>query len=448
MTINYTNLFTNAGKYVKIINRYKALYTGFDTDYSGVASVLETSGRDDLLSGQFQQFEGFKNGILGWIQQLRSQQSRVMTNREAVLVELPVGSSSDLNTVLKLLYADMITNAQNVLKSTITLSAVTASKTNANAGICVVDKVLDGYSPPSPGWPAIKGYAGENSQVGLTDTHFLTCTSDLPTDGVPDGSESFTWIGKPNPGDPYSYRSYGSGSGPTVRTLQGNSLLSNLEFETFSSNAPGSWTLDSGTAGTHVFSDTTGAKVKRGTYSLKLTGDAAATITLSQAAATLVKPYKRYVVGFWVLGNAAMATGTLTISFTSASGGYTAGATEKVSMNAAAIQAATAYVWKSFYVNMPADIPTDLKLTISLTGPATNAQSLWIDGGGFQAVDWFNGHSTYVYAGSDNFVRGDNFTYTCTNDEAGVFQTAFAKLFRIQFPSVAAAPTIAEALAT
>lgn len=448
MALNYTNLFTNAGKYVKSVNRYKGLYAGLDTDYSGVASVLETSGRDDLLSGEFERFQSYKDAVLGWIGQLRGQVGRVMTNREAVLVELAVGSQSDFNTVIKLMYADMVLNTQNVLKNTITLGSVTATKTNANAGICVVDKVLDGYTQPSAGWPAISGYTGLNSEVGLTDTHYVTCLTDLPSNGVADGSESFAWVGKPSMGDPYHYRSYGSGTGPTIRTLQGNSLLSNLEFETFSSNAPGSWTLDSGTAGTHVFSDTTGAKVKRGTYSLKLTGDAATTITLSQAAATLVRPLKRYVVGFWVLGNASMAAGTLTISFTSASGGYTAGASEKISLNAAAIQALTTYGWKSFYVNMPADVPTDLKLTISLTGPATNAQSLWIDGGGFQAVDYFNGHSAYIYAGSDNFIRGDNFTYTCTNDEAGVFQTAFAKLFRIQFPSVAAAPAIAEALAT
>jgi hypothetical protein len=115
-------------------------------------------------------------------------------------------------------------------------------------------------------------------------------------------------------------------------------------------------------------------------------------------------------------------------------------------MNAAALAAQTTFGWKYFWIVMPQEIPDDFELVIKWTG-TPSAHSLYVNGGGFKEATYFNGHAAMMVAGDEPLIRGDSFTYTVTNDYAGVFQTAFAKLFGVQLPSDAT-PTQADSLAT
>jgi hypothetical protein len=337
----------------------------------------------------------------------------------------------------------MVDATESITPNTVTFGGVTASLVHASSGgYAYLDKVLDGVTSPHPGYPVIPAHVGLDSELALTDSMSLVCVADSETDGLTEGQEQFQWNGKPTAGHNYHWLDYGSGTGPVVTPIQAGGLMLNMEFQDFTSNLPDSWDLDTGTVVTHVDDDT--SNFQRGDTSLKLTGDASlAAIQISQTNTSFV-PLKRYAVGFWVKGNAGVSAGTLTIQFEGT--GYTAGSTEKITMNAAALAAATVFTWKYFWVNMPAEIPDDFELVIKWTG-TPSAHSIYINGGGMQESTYFNGHTVMITAGSDPFIRGDSLVYTVTNDYAGVFQTAFAKTLGIQLQSDGS-PTQADSLAT
>lgn len=443
MAINYAQLFGDTGEFVQRVNDFYALYAALDTDFSEIEADLDSSGRQDVLTGIYDIFEQYKGNVLGWIGLMIDKTSQRITNRDSVLDELRL-EATDAKTVLIELWRDMVANAQTIERSSVTIGAVSEDKTNTNAGSVLIDKVLDGVSEPHNSYPANWYYNGENSELAGAETVYVQCILDSESDGLTEGAEQFRIDGTVLQPSPYHWNAFGSGPGPTFTTLQGASLMSNFEFEDFTSNVPDSWTLDSGTAGTHVSQDT--VTIHRGSSALELTGDAAqANIQISQVVpAGVLQPRKRYLVGFWVKGHASISAGTLTIQFEGT--GYAAAASEKVEMNAAALAAIPNFTFKYFYINWPTEPSDDMELVIKWTG-TPSAHSVFIDGGGIAAPVWHNGLNFIAYAGSEKFLRQDRFSSAITNDEAGVFQKFFRLAYGIQLPSDAA-PSIADTLAT
>lgn len=442
MAVVYADLFEDVGEYVQRVNDFVAIIAALDADYLEIAQELETNLRFDLLEGQFDQYEQYKAQVLGWIGNLKGQIEERLLHKSTMLDELVYGSDTSFESVVGALHKAMLDDTQSIVTNTVTLGSVLLTETGSSDGLLIVDKVLDGVNAPHPGWPAVRSYKGLDSQVGLTDEMAVTCTNDSETDGLTDGFEIFQWSGRPSSGDPYSWQTFGSGDGPTLTPVQAGGILLNAEFQNFTTtNTPDDWTISTGTVGTHIFEDTT---VHRGSKALKFTGNASlAAINIYQTLTTLI-PNKRYFVGFYVKGVAGVSSGTLTIQFEGT--GYTAGATEKIELNAAALAAQTTYEWEHFFVNMPVYIPSDFALVIKWTG-TPSAHSILINGGGLIEAVYFNGHCAGITAGSAPFLRTDRFTYTVTNNYNGVFQTAFAKLFGMQMPS-SGAPTQADSLAT
>jgi hypothetical protein len=447
MAVNYTDLFENIGEYVQRTNDFVGLYSALDTDLSEISSELQGNGRYDVLSGQYEQFEGFKGQVLGWITNMKNKVQELLLHRSTVLEQLSLGGNVSLSTVLLEVYRDMVANAQTVDGSTVSIGSVTEDKENTNAGVVLTGKVLDGVSQPHPGYIANPYYDGVDSELaGVSDTLVLTCVSDNETDRVQEGRETFNFGGKPAVTNQYSWNSYGSGSGSSIQPVQGYNLLSNMDFENFTSNTPDGWTVSTGTPGTHILEETT--DVYHGDSALTLTGNASlAAINLYQTInAGAFQPKRRYLVACYVLGDASISAGTLTIQFEGT--GYSAASSEKIEMNAAALAAQTTYGLEHFYINMPADIPDDMKLVIKWTG-TPSAHSLSIDWLGAGPVTYFNGIHFNVVAGSEKFLRNDRYSFDVTNNEAGVFQAAFRKMFGFQLPSDAGGTeTIDDALAT
>lgn len=445
MAVNYTDLFEDLGEFVQRINDFVALYAALDTDFSEIEAELEGNNRADILSGTYEIFEGYKGSVLTWISGMQSKTQQRLMQRETILEELGL-QTIDVRTVLRALYRDMVDNTQTIDASTVTVGAVTADKVNTNAGGLLVDKKLDGVTSPHQSYDANWEYNEVDSELAGTETMWVECTADSSSDGATEGAETFIIMGQVASPSPYHWQNYGTGPGPTLTVLQGASILSNLEMEDFTSNVPASWTLDAGTAGTHVLEET--VTVHRGDSALEFTGDAAqASIQVSQAVTTgLFTPRRRYLCGFWIQGQAGTSAGTLTIQFEGT--GYTAAASEKIELNAAALAALTSYDFKYFYINWPTEPPDDMELVIKWTG-TPSAHSVFIDGGGVAPVVYHNGVNFMVYAGSEEFIRHDRFTLDITNDAAGVFQEFFRKTYGVQMPSNnAGAETIADTLAT
>lgn len=443
MAVNYDDLFEDLGEFVQRINDFSALFSALDTDFSEIESDLDANGRQDILSGTFEIFEGFKGQLVGWIGAMQAKCTQRLTHRSTILEELRL-ESTGVQVVLAELIRDMIANSETVEISTVTVGSITDTKTNANAGGCLVDKVLDGVNAPHANYQPNWYYNGVDSELAGSETMYVQCIRDSQSDGATEGAETFRVDGQVQNASPYSWQNYGSGPGPQLTVLQGASILTNLEMENFTSNVPAGWTVNAGTAGTHLLEETT--TVHRGAAALELVGDAAqASIQISQAvAAGVFTPRRRYCVGFWVRGNAGVSAGTLTIQFEGT--GYTAASTEKIEMNAAALAAQTAYGWEHFYINWPTEPPDDMKLVIKWTG-TPSAHNIFIDGGGVAPVVYHNGVNFMVYAGSEKFLRNDRFTLDITNNNAGVFQTFFRKTYGVQLPSDAT-PSNDDALAT
>lgn len=452
MAVNWTNLFTDAGAFIKVLNLYRTLagttVPGYATTLEG---VLAGTGNYPLLNGMPQKFETWQDAITGWCTELGGKAQERFVDRDLILEELPVGSSPSIQVVIGEMIRAMINASQTIDRSTVTLGSVTADAANSNTGIATIltTKVLDGVTNPGNNMPANRYYAGVDSELGVTaETMTITCTRDSSGVGATsEGSEQFEWKGEVQGRNAYDWRSEGSGNGPTFSMLNGSGMVNGGEFETHvtATNIPDGWTLTAGAATTNTVIDNTAGKVKRGTYSLKLLGSGAATITLQQTLPGGLVPLKRYALAAWVLGNASIAAGTLTIGFVGT--GYTPGGGETISLNAAALAALTSYGLQSAFITMPANIPSDMKLQITVTGTLTSGQGLWIDGLAFGPVIWHGGVGAVAVAGGTKTLKNDRFSFTVANNGAGVFQDFCRRQFGMQLPS-SGAPTIADSLAT
>jgi len=446
MALSYTNLFNILGEHVERVNEFRAIYTTIDTAESETEADYATASRYDLLAALPSMFKNFKTQVLSWISTVNAQATTALTDRDLVLKELPLGGATDVNTVLKYLFAQMILDSKTINRSSVTIGSVTRTVTNATAGTAVTSKVLDGYTAPMTGAMAISGYNGVDSELSFADTVTLRCVSDSET-GTSEGAEVFQWNGLPKPSfGQFGWESTGSGTGPSVTCLHSYSYFRNQDFEDFTTNAPDNWTIASGSAGTHIFENT--STPYHDDAGLKYTGDGAqATISITQTptSSNSLIPLKRYCLSCRVKGEAATLAGTLTIQFEGT--GYTAASSEKIELDATALSAQTSYDLEYFFINMPLEIPDDFKLVIKVTGTLTNAKSVYVDHLAFGPVTYENGVNVAIIAGATKFLKGDTLVFTISNNDAGVFQTWFRKMFLVQMPS-SGAPNIADSLAT
>ena len=454
---NYLDIFEDVGEFIEAIDQLRATCTGdasagldLTDNLSEINAELAGNGRYDVLSGVQELFDALRDSIIQQCEAgLGSFVTKRLLHRTTVLEKLPVASNAGIQEVLAAIIRDMsdVGTPQTVDRSTVTVGSITDD--SAGSGNVVVSKVLDGASSPGAGFAANPEYVGLNSELCVTsETMKLTCIRDADTDGVPSGEEIFRWEGGVKNRSKLDWRTEGSGIGPEVPTLNASQIVLNKDFEVFTTtNQPDNWDRDTGTLGTHIFESS--SSPFRGTKYLKLTGDGSlAAIQLSQTILTGLVPLRRYALAVMVKGEASTTNGTLTIQFESPSGGYSAGSSEKVSLDATALSAQTTFDIEYFFINMPAVIPSDMELVIKVTGTLTNAKSVHIDSLAFGPVSWHGGVNLFVYAGSTEYRRGDRFSWTIANDDAGTFQRFFRKFYGVQLPSAAAAAeTIDDALA-
>lgn len=454
MAIDYTNLFQDVGEFVEAVN----LFVGWSVnEVPGMATeiIAELAGnvRYDVAEGVDTTFQGYRDQLVGWAEQMGRKVEERLTNRDTVIEELPLSSGAGIGDVLIELMKDMIVNGESINQSTVTIGSVTADPGNVGDVTVLTSKVLDGATQPGSDMASYPSYAGLDSELAGTETITITCMSDSPSDGVTANTgEQFQVRGGAAGQSPFDWRSEGSGEGATIGLINASGLVTDGEFEEWGgtgNNTPTSWTIDTGTAGTHVFRESSGASVKQESYALRITGITGfPTIQVSQdtseGLASLV-PLKRYCVACWVLGNASIAAGALTIEFEGT--GYSPAVTEQIVMDTAALAAATSYTLKSFFITMPADIPTDLALVIKTTGTLTNGQSVRIDGLALGEVTYQGGIGLVLVGGATKALREDRYTFDVSNDGAGVFQEFFRRWLKVQLPSDGS-PTIADSLAT
>lgn len=441
--MNYTHLFTDIGSCIAPFNAFDTLARTTISGYlNDIIDAFESHDQQEPLEGAVSEIEGMKSTTDGWKQTLIGIIQRRLVD-DSVITDYEL-SNNALTSVLSALITDMRANSALVMESVVTVGSVSANASNNGNGTILLSKVLDGYNGPASGVSPHTDYNGRDSQLAApSDISVFTCVSDSQRDGATEGYESFSWTGTYNYGSPISYRTEGSGSGPGLSTVHASGLLSNMDFESFTSNAPDSWTIDNGTTGTHIFAEST--EYYRGSKCLEFTGNGSqATIGISQAFTIgQLAPLRRYCCAFRYKVSSVPGTGTMTVQCKGT--GYSASSSEKVSVAPGSLP--TSWTLGYFFVNLPAVIPSDFKLAIEVTGILAASVSLYIDSLGFGPVVYHNGVGAAAVAGSSRFMRGDSLTATITNNQTGVIQDFFRRAFRVQLPA-SASPTIADSLAT
>jgi len=410
-------------------------------EYTGAPLV-----HDDLVDGVATLIDGLKDTVIIQAQNIAGLAIARLQNKETILDEMPqIAGSTTIATILFNLIRQMNDDDEDVEISILALSAVSEDKANTNAGVLLCDATLDGATAPSTDIALNPEYNGQLSELARVETFTAECTNDSEA-GTLVGGETFSLTGEKRRATPWDWRTDGSGLGANLTSVQGAGNILNNDFETFTvADTPDNWTIDAGTAGTHILEATSSGDVYHGSSSLGLVGDASlAAITLSQPITYALVPEKRYLFACYVKGNSSLSAGRLLIRFEDGAGVQVG--TAEIDMDTAALAAKTSFGIESFHCTMPAEIPDNIEIVITLDGTPSE-HSLYIDWMGFGPVTYHGGVNFALVAGSDIFLKGDRYKMTTSYTATGVFQDFFREFFRVQLPSDAS-PSQADTLAT
>lgn len=439
-------LFVQLGKVAKHYAAQAVDASDLSTDLDEINGVFEamTSGEPETM------VDGFATSVVGWQAEhfdrrttLQGLGLKRLQDRTTVLDEIGA-TSTDQAEILSKLIKQMTNDTESVDRSTVSIGSVTAGGANVGNGTAITTTTLDGAT--SPGSGVAGAYAAHRLYAGLTtelcvpsETMRLTCVADSFSDGTASGNEQFSWEGRLA-----TNAVEGSGLIGTITPVNGETnLAANGNFEDWTDNLPDTFTLVAGVAGTHIVEESTGANVFNGLKSVKYVGDGTVNPELSLSVNTLVTASKRYAVTCRIMADATVAAGDLTIQFEGT--GYTAGGSEKITVAHGSLP--TSWTLKNFFVNMPATIPSDFRLVLRWGATPTATKRLWIDDLAIAPVNYGGGLGAIIVRGATPFVRGDVFTFTVANDDAGAFQKFFRQAFGVQLPSAAGgAETIDDAL--
>lgn len=446
MAVPYTNLFTVLGKYIKHINSYTTIISDIATDLNDIEAILNTAGLIHLAEDLAPTFYGFEDDVTGWIGTIKGRMEQIITERDFMLDTLPVAEGADVVEVLRELRRAMVTDDEDVLESTVSVGALTTSAENTTVGTAVGEATLDGVSSPDPtgAAPVVRRYASNSSPLTsqmarTTDVITLTCLADSEG-GAAEGAEVFKINGGPLTSF-YSRQEEQSGEGGSVQvaTLQGVSVVPNGSFDAWDSTNPDSWTINTGAATTEFAKDTSDAF--RGGNSLQvLTGGGGALNITTSVPSTLVIRGKLYLLGCWLKRAAGGTTPVGTLELND-------GASNLGSLDVGAMTFDGTWGFGYAPIVIPNQI-TSSTLTVELDITTIGTANFNIEDIGLFEPKYFDGIAWAVLSGPEKFLVGDRLQRTITNDNAGVIQTAFRRLWGLQLRTINTGPSQADSLAT
>lgn len=337
------------------------------------------------------------------------------------------------------LIRQMNATSSTVEKCTVTATSTTGTNTGTGA---IILSVTD--------------ETGLDLENMLAESFDVVCVSDaLPGSGATAGQERFTAQG--DMAETLLSYDWPAGSGGRTSLTSASADISgtaanalvNSNFETWGGTSNGftSWTATTGT-----YDTTIGSSVGyTGTYALAITGNNSQLTKVYQTlrsptVAGIVRPLTKYALAFWSKVSAVPSGGVLRVAIKDAIGGTILG-----SISVTLSGETTNWALHSTTFNTPLVFPATIVAVIELTTALENAKVVSIDNVVLtQMVQHQNGPYMAIIPGSVNFLRGDKFTITTTNDRAGKFQEWFNRCFNMDklgymLPS-SASPTIPDSL--
>lgn len=299
------------------------------------------------------------------------------------------------------------------------------------------------------------GVLYENQYAETLD---VVITGDSFTGGGTQFQEGYTVKGVGKQTDPFAFDwplgSDGQVSGTSIdgrSSNGGGNILANSGFDAFTANIPDKWERVTGTAGTHIFEET--SLVFQGGKALRITGglDSQSNPVLTQLRqkfgdSTLgtggsLEPLSQYSFCIWARSDGtAAAAGQWTIDLVDVNGNVVNDAGIPGIANSLTIDLTTlAIPYRPFrlMVRTPLVLPSTLYWRMRHpTGNAlTNGRSVYFDLGGLGLANqvYTGGPWVGVHSGSVPAKNNDLATITCTNSRSGgslnTFQTLLFRLF-------------------
>lgn len=370
-----------------------------------------------------------------------------------------------LNTPSSVSYLiqQMEEQGQTVLKQIVTATAdlftANANNTGNGAVVATVTRPVDGRDQENL-------YAEQ-----LT----VLCTSDSYIGGATEGNEGFTVTGEGDEPDQFAFDwPLGSNCNTVTTAIDGTvdqgsgNFLVNSGYDTWTGNTPDNWTIETGTAGTQIFKETT---LTFGSgNALRLLGDGATLTAWYQpfddttGTTSTLDELTQYAYCVWVRRDGvAAASGQLAIELVDSSGNVILDAAGNANRFTIDLTGLTVfYAPYGGVFNTPHIMPDAYWIRCRLTAgnALTSGRSVYFDRGGLGVTTqlYTGGPALAVFSGSTAFVQGDYVYVTTTNGRGSggtldTFQTLWFLLYteaqdnEILLPS-SNAPTISDTLIT
>jgi len=445
MALVVDDFFAVLGKYVKTVNVFDGLLSTVATGQTDIENILETNNLTRLFANIPGMFTGFQNNIVNWMSATNRLVSEVITDRDFVREGIPV-QGDDLNSILLALIEYMNDNSDDVNDSVIAIGSITDNITSTIIGDWIINTKLDGITPPIPGGLASKEYKNLTSELAVTtDTIYCQCIS-KPADG----SEQWKLFATAAKTGGYEIQGESPGDGPsfnTANTSSGGISVANGDFETFTTtNEPDGWTMAGGSGGTDYFEENAAGFIFRGSSSLQINNSG---VSLKQQIHNIIhdKLYMLSVQGIRDDTDTAGTTLDVVLSVEDSSGGdvYFTNTTQVVVPSAGDLK-------KPIFLHWYLDSAKDnkdvyVKILINNFSGTPPAKFIYLDEVLVSVPVYYNGINFSILRGEVEFEVGDRFQSTITNNDDGVFQTYFRKVYGVQLPSTSGTPSQLDSLA-
>ena len=278
-----------------------------------------------------------------------------------------------------------------------------------------------------------------------TETITATCLDDTNTRNIQEGREAFEIRGQRSTSRLDEEWPKGTGTRLRIQAADastdggrgpGLNVCTNSDFEDFTSDAPDNWTIETGSAGTHVLAAGAGW---RGSNALKLVGDGSTTTRLTQnlrtTAGTLggINPDRPYTITAAIKYATAVPTASLVISVRNSGGTILhdsiVGRAMQLTVTSASLT--TSYQIFSAVVYSPVAISKGAEIDIRFSGNQANTSEVFVDGLTIAEMhrESLTGLGFQIVPGATDFVKRDEFSASVTNNISAVNGGRFAQEF-------------------
>jgi hypothetical protein len=440
MTIPFNSnpggLFNRMGALGALLADFQAYSnTNIVDDFNAILAQYGTA--PSIVSGVPDQQSSAQSGLMGNASLLQSIAQN--TINLMVFLDNPQSSNTSLTVSIVEVIRQMALNGQTVKQCNVTISSAPVPAVSNTGNGLVVGTVKRG-----------DGRVNENS---FAEVGYFFCTADAQTGGAQPGNENWQWQGEVAETNTLANDwPLGSGQAASLTSISaiysngsGGNLLTNSGFETYATtpNVPDNWILVTGTAGTQIAQNTVTGNVYTGTSSLEFIGDGLTSTSIKQTfgqqttgTGQTLSPDTPYAFAIWLKLNVVPAAGVLTIDLVDQNN--TVILDDQGVSNAMVIPltaASTTFTGYGGVFRLPKLLPNAYGLRVHLSTPLSSGSTLYLDNGalGLMTQLYSAGPSLAIFSGSENWLLGDEFSVTVTNDRGGAsnlatFQTLFDRL--------------------